>query len=678
VSGSASGPRCAAFVGPYLSGKTTLLESVLAATGATTRKGSVKDGNTVGDSSDEARQRQMSVELNIAGTTYLDDPWTFLDCPGSIELLQEAQNALMVADIAVVVVEPDVTKAPIAAPLLKFLDDHGIPHMIFINKMDISTITVREVIEGLQAVSERPLVLRQVPIRDGEAITGYVDLISERAYEYRAGEESKLVEMPDSVQDRGQEARQELLEALADFDDALLEQLLEDTVPPKEEVYTYLKDNLQQDRLVPVLLGSAENDGGVWRLLKALRHDGPGVDALCGRLGVGSPSEPVAQVFKTYNLPRAGKLSMVRVLSGDISDGTTLNGHRIGGMFKMMGLNQEKVPNASAGSVAALGRMDDIKTGDTLTPSGTRPDGMVPWPDPVPPLFDMAIVAEDRADEVKMSTGIAKLIEEDPSLAVEQNQDTGEHLLRGQGEIHLQIAADRLRSKYNIGVKTRRPQVPYKETIRKKIEQHARHKKQSGGHGQFGDVVVEIKPQPRGAGFEFTNNVVGGAIPRQYIPSVENGVKDYLQRGPLGFPVVDIAVDLNDGQHHSVDSSDQAFRLAGRLAMSEGLPKCDPVLLEPILDVTVSVPTEFTSNVQRIVSGRRGQILGFDAKPGWKGWDEVHAQIPQAEMHDLIIELRSVTLGVGFFNWEFDHLQELSGKLADQVVSARAEAQVKE
>lgn len=674
MSDSAPGPRCAAFVGPYLSGKTTLLEGVLFATGTTNRKGTVKDGNSVGDSSDEARQRQMSVEVNVAATSYLGDPWTILDCPGSVELSQEAQNALAVADIAVVVVEPDVTKAPIAAPLFRFLDDHNIPHMVFINKMDIATSSVSEVIEALQATSERPLVLRQVPTRDGETVTGYVDLISERAYEYQPGKESKLVELPEAVQDREQAARQDLLESLADFDDALLEQLLEDTVPPKEEVYTYLRDNLMHDRLVPVLLGSAENEGGIRRLLKSLRHDTPGPDALRERLSLGDPGAAVAQVFKTYHLPRAGKLSMVRVVGGEITDGMTLNGNRVGGMFTMTGLHQDKIAKAETGAVAALGRMEDVKTGDVLTPDGKVPADMTPWPEALAALFNMAIVAEDRGDEVKMSAGIAKLIEEDPSLTVEQNQDTGEHLLWGQGEIHLQIAADRLRSKYNIGVKTHRPLVPYKETITKKVEQHARHKKQSGGHGQFGDVIVEIKPQPRGAGFEFSNNIRGGAIPRQYIPSVENGIKDYLSRGPLGFIVVDVAVDLNDGQHHAVDSSDQAFRMAGRLAMNEGMPKCNPVLLEPILDVKVSVPSDFTSNVQRLVSGRRGQILGFDAKPGWKGWDEVHVHIPQAEMHDLIVELRSLTLGVGFFNWTFDHLQELTGRLAEQVIAARAEA----
>jgi len=674
MTNSASGPRCAAFVGPYLSGKTTLLESVLFATGAVNRKGSIKEGNTVGDSSDEARARQMSVEVNVAHGDYLGDAWAFLDCPGSIELMQETYNALLVSDIAVVVVEPDVTKAPIVAPVLKFLDDHGIPHLVFINKMDHATSSVREVIEALQAVSLRPLVLRQVPIRNGEAVTGYVDLISERAYEYQGGKESKLIEIPAEVEDREQAARQELLEALADFDDDLLEKLLEDVVPAQDEVYRDLSATLVEDKIVPVLLGSAEQNGGTKRLMKSLRHDAPDASTTAARLGVEDGGEPFAQVFKTYNLPRAGKLSMARVFGGEIADGATLDGHRVGGMFKLLGLHQDKVAKAEAGDVVALGRMDEVKTGDVLTASGKRPPGLIEWPAPMTPLFAMAITAKDRSDEVKLSSGIAKLIEEDPSVEVEQNPDTNEHLLWGQGEIHLQIAADKLRSKFNVGVTTRRPQVPYKETIRKSVEQHARHKKQSGGHGQFGDVKVQIKPMPRGEGFQFVNKIVGGAIPKQFIPSVEHGVKETLQRGPLGFPVVDVEVELNDGQHHSVDSSDQAFRMAGAMSMREGLPKCDPVLLEPVLDVAISIPSEFTSNVQRLVSGRRGQILGFDAKPGWTGWDEVQAHIPQAEMHDLIIELRSLTMGVGFFGWQFDRLQELSGRLADQVVAQRAEA----
>ena len=247
-------------------------------------------------------------------------------------------------------------------------------------------------------------------------------------------------------------------------------------------------------------------------------------------------------------------------------------------------------------------------------------------------------------------------------------------LLWGQGEMHLLISIDRLKNKYNLGVSSQRPQVPYKETIRKTVSQHARHKKQSGGHGEFGDVHLDIKPLPRGTGFEFSNVIRGGSVPRNYFGAVEQGIKDYMVRGPLGFPVVDIGVTLTDGQHHAVDSSDLAFRKAAGLGMREGMPLCKPVLLEPIFQVEIDLPNEFTSKIQRLVSGRRGQILGFEGNPDWDGWDEVSVQLPQSEMHDLIIELRSMTLGVGTFQWKFDHLQELSGKEADTVVSERAEA----
>ena len=273
-----------------------------------------------------------------------------------------------------------------------------------------------------------------------------------------------------------------------------------------------------------------------------------------------------------------------------------------------------------------------------------------------------------------MSGALAKIIEEDPSISHDSNPDTGEMLLWGQGEMHLMIALDKMQSKFNVEVKSDRPQVPYKETIRKSTSQHSRHKKQSGGHGEFGDVHLDIKPLGRGEGFTFGDTITGGAVPKQYIPAVEAGVREYLSRGPLGFPVVDISVTLTDGQHHNVDSSDMAFRKAAQQAMREGMPNCQPVLLEPICKVAVSLPAEFTSRIQRLAAGRRGQIMGFDNKPGWAGWDEVEVQLPQSEMHDLVVELRSMTMGVGTFEWEFDHLQELQGKEADQVVAMRAQA----
>ncbi len=673
---AAAAPRCAALVGPYLSGKTTLLESMLFAAGAIGRKGSVKEGNSVGDAAPEARARKMSVEVSAASCEFLGEQWTFLDCPGSVELGQETQHALMVADAAIVVCEAEVSKALTLSPLLKFLDDRKIPHMLFINKMDVSAHRVREVLEALQAISSRPLVLRQVPIRatdksGADHVTGYVDLVSERAYQYKPGQGSDLIKIPEELVGREQEARRTMLESLADFDDKLLEQLLEDAVPEKHAIYAQLSKDLAGDLIVPVFLGAAERDHGVRRLLKALRHEVPGPAETAKRFGVKlEAGDTVAQVFKTYHQAHTGKLSLARIWSGKAQDGMSLNGHRVGGVARMKGHELQKLATAGPGEVVALGRLDQVATGTLLSASGKARMG-TPWPDRLAPLFSLAIETENRQDEVKLTAALARIVEEDPSLSLEQNPDTHELVLWGQGEIHLQIAIDRLRLKYNLPVKSHRPQVNYKETIRRGITHHARYKRQTGGHGQFADIHVKIQPRPRGAGFEFVDEVVGGSVPRNYIPSVEDGVREYMPRGPLGFPVVDFAVTLFDGQFHAVDSSDMAFKTVARQAMAEAMPKCDPVLLEPIFNVTIAVPNDFTSRVHGLISGRRGQILGFDAKEGWAGWDEVHALMPQSELHDLIIELRSLTLGVGSFAWKFDHLQELTGRLADKIVEHR-------
>ena len=666
-----STPRCAALVGPYLSGKTTLLESLLSAAGVIGRKGSVRDGNTVGDASAEARARQMSTELSVASIEYLGDNWSFIDCPGSVELTQESYLASMVADVAVVVCESGVEKAVTLSPLLKFLGDRDIPHIVFINKMDTQAGNIRETVEALQNVSSKPLIMREIPIEEGEAVTGLVDLVSQRAYKWVEGDHSEEIEVPDGVKDWVGEARTQLLESLADFDDTLLEALLEEEIPPADDIFKNASAALQSGSVVPVLFGAAEHDNGITRLLKILRHEGPEVGNVATRLGLEADGEPVAQVFKTLHAAHTGKLSISRVVRGEIAEGVTLNGERPSGMFKLVGQKQEKISKAVTGDVVAFARMDPIKTGNALSPSGNvTTEG---WPEPLTPLYSLAVRAEQRADEVKLPGALAKVVEEDPSLAFAANPDTGEMVVSGQGDQHLQIVMDRIKNRFGISASAQRPQIPYKETIRKPVSQHARHKKQSGGHGQFGDVHIDIKPQPRGAGFEFNDTITGGVVPKQYIPSVESGVRDYLKRGPLGFQVVDIMVTLTDGQYHAVDSSDMAFKAAAALGMREGMPQCGPVLLEPIMKVNISVPTEFTSKVQRLVSGRRGQLLGFDAKPGWNGWDEVQAQIPQSETADLINELRSLTLGVGFFSSEFDHLQELTGKLADDVVAARAE-----
>ena len=660
--------RNVALVGPYSSGKTSLLESLLFVTGAITRKGKISDRNTVGDSSTQARDRQMSVEVSVAHSQYQDLNFTFLDCPGSIEFASETYNALVGAGAAIIVCEPVVDRVLTLAPLLKFLDDWEIPHLIFINKMDRCNSHFNEVLQALKSVSSRPLVPQQYPIRQNNEIIGFIDLINEQAYHYHANSPADPVALPDHLKEEEQIARQEMLETIAEFDDHLLEELLEDINPSREEILQDLKQELGADQIVPVFFGMAERDYGVRHLLTALVEETPAPTITANRRGLdpSADGDAVVQILKTYFTPQGGRLSLARIWQGTLNDGMALNGVRIGGIYRLMGQQQQPLQQAQAGEIVALGRLEGIATGDVVS-SGQKP--ALPKGLQLKPVFALAIAAANRKDEVKLSSALTKLIEEDPSLYWEQHGDTKEVILWGQGEIHLQVALDRLARKYNLPMTTHLPQVPYKETIKTSTKSHGRYKHQTGGHGAFGDVYLDIKPLPRGEGFHFHESIVGGVVPKQYIPGVETGVREYLGHGPLGFPVVDIDVTLTDGSYHSVDSSEQAFKQAARLAMTEGLPKCHPVLLEPILSVTVLAPSEYTAKVLQLISGKRGQIQGFEASAEWKGWDQVTAHLPQAEMHDFIVELRSLTMGVGFFQWDEDHLQEVPDKLRDAVLA---------
>ncbi|MDV2996186.1 MAG: Elongation factor G [Chroococcidiopsis sp. SAG 2025] len=669
--------RNVAIVGPYLSGKTTLLESLLSVTGAITRKGSVRDGNTVGDSAAEARDRQMSVEVSAASTEYEGVRFTFVDCPGSVEFAQETYNALMGVDAAVVVCEPANDnnenglrqKVLTLAPLFKFLDDWEIPHLVFINKMDRVSNNFMDMLHALKAVSKRPLVPHQYPIIQDEQLTGFIDLVSEQAYQYHSGAPADPIPLPASLKAQEQAARAEMLEELANFDDHLLEELLEEIEPPQEEILQDLKLELGADLVVPVFCGVADRDFGVRPLLEALLREAPEPQDTAQRRGLGATAEtPIAQVLKTYYTPQGGKLSLVRVWQGKLTDGIVLNGTRAGGIYRLLGQQQTSIDEAEAGEIVALSRLDGVKTGDTLSANGQVQE--LPKAEILKPVYALAIAPEKRNDEVKLSAALTKLLEEDPSLMWEQHGDTHEVILWGQGEIHLQVALDRLRRKYNLPMGTHLPQVPYKETIRKPAASvHGRYKHQSGGHGQFGDVYLDIKPLGRGEGFNFSEKIVGGVVPKQYIPGVEVGVREFLVHGPLGFPVVDVAVTLTNGSYHTVDSSEQAFKQAARLAMQTGMTQCEPTLLEPIASIEVNTPSEFTSKVMQLVSGRRGQILGYEGRSDWSGWDKLIAYLPQAEMQNFIVELRSLTLGVGSFQWQYHHLQEVPDKLAERVLA---------
>ena len=674
-----SGPRCIALVGPFQSGKTTLLEAILARTGAVQRQGTVDAGTTVGDASKEARHHKMSVEATFATTTFMGDNYTFVDCPGSIEFIQDMRSVLPAVDAAVVVCEADEKKVPQLQLILRELEDQNIPRFLFLNKIDKADKRVRETIKLLQPASRAPLLLRQIPIWNGDIISGFVDLALERAYVYKEHAPSEIIELKGENLDRKKEARFTMLETLADHDDQLMEQLLEDIEPPRDKVFDDLSKELRDRIVCPVLLGVATRTNGVLRLLKALRHEAPSAAETAQRLGVKAGTDAVALVLKTFHTTHGGKMSVARLLAGQAGDGTTLTtaggeAGRVSGVFKLMGQHFEKRGQAASGETVAFGKLDAAKTGGTLS-SGKQPHAALVESKPSPPVLAIAVQAKERKDDVKLGPAFTKLTEEDPSLTVVHNAESHEVVIWGQGEMHLRVAAEHLADRFMVPVTTRPPSVGYRETIRKPISQRGRHKKQSGGHGQFGDVVLEIKPLPRGTGFKFDDRITGGVVPRNYIPAVEEGVVDALKHGPLGFPVVDLSVALVDGSYHTVDSSDQAFRTAGRIGIVEGLPQCQPVLLEPIHHVEIVCPSEATAKMNAILSGRRGQILGFDTREGWDGWDTVRAQMPEAEIGDLIIEVRSATAGVGSFIFKFDHMAELTGRTADQIIAARRAAE---
>ena len=670
--GRETGPRCIGIFGPFGSGKTTLLEAVLARTGAIARQGTVGAGNTVGDGAPEARAHAMSVEVNVAEAEHLGERFTFLDCPGAVDFLGDMAGVMPGIDLAVVVAEADEKKVPALQVILKQLEDRGIPRLLFLNKIDRTSSRLRDVLAMLQPASAVPLVLRQIPIWNEGIATGFIDLALERAYVYRELAESQVIDIPDEAMAREVEARFSMLETLADHDDVLMESLLEDIAPERERIFADIGGEMREGLICPVLFGSAEHGNGVGRLLKALRHDAPGIAATRARLGLEETDSPVVQILKTVHTLHAGKLSVGRLLCGRLSDADTLtrpDGEqvRISGFYKVSGQQASKRPQAEAGDTVGLGKLDGVNTGDTL--GGSAPAPQLAPLEMAQPVLGLAISPRERRDEVKLSAALAKLCEEDPALVVTQAQDTGETRLDGQGEMHLRVALERLTGKYGLAVETGEPAIPYRETIRAGTSVRARHKKQSGGHGQFGDVAIDIRPLGRGEGFVFNDTITGGVIPKQYIPSVRAGVEEALKTGTLGFPTVDIAVTLTDGSYHSVDSSDQAFRMAAIQAMREGLPECRPVLLEPVHQVAIACPSEATARINAIVSARRGQLLGFDARPGWSGWDEVQALMPATELSGLIVELRSATAGVATYSSRFDHLAELTGKAADLVLA---------
>jgi elongation factor G len=640
------------------------MEALLLATGAVERRPDGAAAERVGDASPEARAHGHSVELNFADFEFMGDRYAVIDCPGSLEFCADLDAAVPAVDLAIAVAEPDPAKAALLQPTLRELERLGVPHALFINKMDQARGSLQELLDALAPVSRAPLVARQIPIVEGERVSGAIDLALERAFIHQPGEPA--VEIPPEMVAFEGQARFHMLEQLADFDDALLEQLLTDVTPSRDMVFADLVREMQDGLIVPVFFGSAQSGFGVARLLKALRHEAPPPERAARRLGLAGPG---AYVLKTAYAGQSGKMAYVRAFGRALEDGAELTlpsaeRCRAGGVFAVQGAALRKIASAPPGDICALGKVDQAQAGQILS-LDSQPQAGAGAHSARRPLYAVALAAHARKDDVRLSSALGKLVEEDPGLRLTHDAESRQVLLAGQGEGHVRLALERIKRRFGVEIDTEEPKTPYRETMQRgPLTQRARHKKQSGGHGQFADVTIEVKPLPRGSGFVFDQRIVGGAVPKHWIPAVEAGVRDGLAKGPLGYPVTDLEVVLVDGQTHSVDSSEMAFRIAGRLAIDEALKASGTILLEPIERLVVYSPSPSASNVTSALTARRGQILGLGPREDWRGWERIEAYLPQSERQQLIAELRGLTQGLGAFEADFDHMAELTGRLA--------------
>jgi elongation factor G len=638
--------RCIVVLGAAGTGKSTLVDKLCGLEGG-------------------SAQPATATETRAARFKFIGDDWVALDCPGSLEFMQQATDAMLVADVAVICVSPQPEQAVLAAPYVRLAESAGVPAFLLINRIDEAQSAARDIVSALQSYSRHPVVLRQIQIREGSAIVGAVDLVSERAWRYREGEPSDLIEIPEDLVDREQEARGEFLESLSDYDDWLMEEIIEDREPASGPVYSICSRVLLDGAVTPAFIGSALHGNGIFRLMKALRHETPGVEALAERLG----GKVTAGVFLARYRKHVGKTAYLRALTA-LRPGDIVGGEALGPISTVGDAKPAPLTQASAGDVVAAIKSDHLQSGQLY---GAGDADMPPWHKALMPVFNLGIKAVNDRDDAKLSEALHKLASEDLSLTVSTDQETGAHVLAGQGVLHLRRA--RMTLVEDFGVKTAEAALapPLRETITRKADVHFRHRKQSGGSGQFADVKLKVSPSARGEGFSFEQTIHGGSVPRNYFPAVEHGAKDATERGPLGFTVVDVHVNLYDGQHHNVDSSDMAFRIAGRGGMREALEEASPVLLEPLYDVTFSVPSIYTGALNPLVSSRRGQVLGFDRETDCEGWDLFRVQLPGTALDGLIADLRSITQGVGRYEAGFSHYHEVYGKDAEKMIEKRAE-----
>ena len=672
-------------VGHGGSGKTTLTEALLFASEALTRMGRIEDGNTVSDFEPEETKKQISVSLALAPVEWEGTKINVLDAPGYADFIGDVKVALRAADACLLVVSAVDGVEVQHEVAWELAAEAKVPRAIFVNKLDRERASFQRTVDGLVQAFGTQVAPVQFPIGEEHEFSGVADLLSRKAYSYPDGPKGAEGEWPDDIAGKADPYREKLAEAVAEADDTLLEKYLETGELSREEIVRGVKAGLTQAKFAPVLCGAASKSLGVDRLARFIVEafpaptDRPPVTVMSGdgeeQERACDPNGPLAAfVFKTISDPYVGRISLFRVYSGCLRADTTVHNatqsedERIHQLFTMKGKEHENVPEVVDGDIGAVAKLSHTHTGDTISAKEapvTFPP--VEWPEP---LFSIAIEPKTQGDEEKLSTALARLKEEDPTFAVERNPETHQTVASGLGETHLDVMTDRMHRKFGVDVTTVPARVPYKETVRQKVQALGRHVKQSGGHGQYGIAHVEVEPLERGTGLEFVNKIVGGAIPSQFISSVEKGIVKAMESGVTGHQVVDLRVTLYDGKYHTVDSSDMAFQIAGSLAIKDALEKGGVVLLEPVMEVAVTVPDSLTGDVIGDLNAKRGRVQGME--PTGTGKSVVRAEVPRAEMMRYAIDLRSITGGRGAFTMKFSHYEELPQHLADKVIAETA------
>jgi len=674
--------RNVVLLGHSNSGKTSLSEVLLSAAGATTRLGSVNDGTTVSDYESEEIRRKISINLSVLPMEWKGTKINLLDAPGYADFVGEVKAGVRVADAALVVVCA-ASGVEVGTELCwGHLSEANLSRAIVLNKMDRDNADFYRTLKDVQAKFGPKCLPLQLPIGAEKDFKGVVDLVTRKVYSVgnRAG-----IEVPATLKGEVESSREKLIEAAVEVDDALLTKYLEGTQITDEEFSQVLKLAVSQGKVTPVLVSSALANGGIQMLLDVIVQLFPSpadvtpssVMNAGGEKLAPDPTGPLAAlVFKTSADPYVGKLSYFRVYSGTISSNSQVwnagknSAERLGQLFTLRGKTQENVSQVISGDIGAVSRLSATSTGDTLS-TKEKPLTLAPVKFPSP-VLSKAVYPKSKTDLDKMSIILPRLAEEDPTLVVRRDTETAEIILAGLGETHLDASIEKMARKFGVELKLVDPKIPYKETITKKVTAEFKHKKQTGGHGQYGHVVLEVEPLPRGTGFEFQEAVVGGAVPRNFYPAVEKGVNEGKQEGVLaGCPVVDVRATLIDGSSHPVDSSEMAFKIASVQALKKGLTEGQPILLEPVMNMNIAVPDNFVGDIISDLNTKRGRVLGMTPE---RGVTTIQAQAPLAEVSRYAIDLRSLTQGRGSYTMEFDHLEEVPAHVAQKVVAAKAAA----